>query len=209
MDKQYVIFDLDGTLVDSMRYWKQLAGEFLTLKGIAEIPADLLERIKPMTMTESSALFIREFGLQGTPETVAAEMNGMMGRHYRNDIPLKKGIRELLEQLHDAGTTMCVASATAESLMSACLTRLGVRSYFQFLLSCEEVGAGKNHPDVYFEAARRLGCTPGEAAVYEDALYAAETARKAGFYTVGVYDESSAAHWERLTATADETLRME
>ena len=118
-------------------------------------------------------------------------------------------LADLLEQLHRAGCALCVASATAEPLMDACLTRLGVGDYFRFLLSCETVGAGKNQPDVYFEAARRLGCAPEEAAVYEDALYAAETAKRAGFYTVGVYDESAAAHWARLTAVADETLRMD
>ena len=209
MDKKFAIFDMDGTLVDSMPYWHSLGREFLRSKGVTGDVEAVLQQIKPMTMLESSELFIREFGLEGSPESVSAEMNGMMDEHYRADIPLKKGVRELLDQLHEAGKTMCVASATAEPLMDACLTRLGVRPYFQFLLSCETVGAGKNQPDVYFESAKRLGCEPGEAAVYEDALYAAETAKKAGFYTVGVYDESAAHHWERLTALADETIRMD
>ena len=209
MDKRYIIFDMDGTLVDSMTYWKQLAGEFLTSKSVTDIPADTLERIKPMTMTESAALFIREFGLPGTPETVAAEMNRMMDEHYRRDIPLKQGIRGLLDQMHQEGRSLCVASATAEPLMDACLSRLGVRGDFQFLLSCETVGAGKHQPDVYFEAAKRLGCKPEEAAVYEDALYAIQTAKQAGFYVVGVYDHSNSSRWDEVTELADETLRLE
>ena len=104
---------------------------------------------------------------------------------------------------------MCVASATAEPLMDACLSRLGVRDDFQFLLSCETVGTGKNQPDVYFEAARRLGCKPEEAAVYEDAVYAIRTAKKAGFYVVGVYDRSNSGRWDEVTALADEALRLE
>ena len=101
---------------------------------------------------------------------------------------------------------MCVASATAEDLMEACLTRLGVAKYFSFLLSCETVGAGKNRPDVYWESAKRLGAKPAEIAVYEDALYAAETAKSAGFYTVAVRDDSNQLHWESLTALADEVI---
>jgi len=206
MDKRFAIFDMDGTLVDSMAYWKNLAAEFLERKGIQSVSADILERIKPMTMSESAALFIQEYGLSGTAESVAAEMNAMMDEHYRNDIPLKPGVQEYLEALHRKGAAMCVASATAEELMAACLSRLGVSPYFSFLLSCETVGAGKNRPDVYWASAKRLGAEPAEIAVYEDALYAAETAKSAGFYTVAVRDDSNRPHWEALTALADETI---
>ena len=206
MDKPFAIFDMDGTLVDSMVYWKHLATEFLESKGVQNISPTVLERIKPMTMTESAALFIREYGLSGTAENVAAEMNAMMDEHYRNDIPLKSGVSAYLEALHSRGVVMCVASATAEPLMDACLTRLGVVHYFSFLLSCEAVGAGKNRPDVYWEAAKRLGAQPAEIAVYEDALYAANTAKQAGFYTVAVRDDSNQTHWETLTALADEVI---
>ena len=206
MDKPFAIFDMDGTLVDSMVYWKHLATEFLESKGVQDISPNILERIKPMTMTESAALFIQEYGLSGTPESVAAEMNTMMDEHYRRDISLKSGVQVYLEALHCRGTVMCVASATAEELMDACLTRLGVAHYFSFLLSCETVGTGKNRPDVYWEAAKRLGTRPEEIAVYEDALYAAKTAKAAGFYTVAVRDDSNQAHWETLTALADENI---
>ena len=206
MDKRFAIFDMDGTLVDSMVYWENLATEFLESKGIRSMSPDILERIKPMTMTESAALFIREYALSGTPESVAAEMNAMMDEHYRKDIPLKPGAATYLEMLHNKRVVMCVASATAEELMDACLTRLGVAHYFSFLLSCETVGAGKNQPDVYWESAKRLGAEPMEIAVYEDALYAAETAKRAGFYTVAVRDDSNQLHWETLTALADEVI---
>ena len=206
MDKRFTIFDMDGTLVDSMVYWKHLAAEFLESKGVLEISPTVLERIKPMTMTESAALFIQEYGLPGTPESVAAEMNAMMDEHYHQDIPLKSGAAAYLEALHRRGVTMCVASATAEELMNACLTRLGVAHYFSFLLSCETVGTGKNRPDVYLEAARRLGVQAEDIAVFEDALYAAKSARQAGFYTIAVRDDSNQPHWETLTALADEKI---
>lgn len=189
-----------------MGYWKNLAREFLESKGIMEIPKEVLEKIKPMTMTQSAGLFIQEFALPGTPETVAGQMNDMMDMHYRKDIPLKPGILSYLQCLHQNGVQMCVASATAEPLMRACLERLGILQYFQFLLSCEMVGAGKNRPDIYLESARRLGSAPSETAVYEDALYAAETAKNAGFYVVGVYDESAGAHWNEMKQLAHEWI---
>ena len=206
MDKRFVIFDMDGTLVDSMTYWRNLASEFLESKGIPVVSPAVSERIRPMTMTESAALFIEEYGLSGTAESVAAEMNAMMDEHYRRDIPLKPGAAAYLEALRRRGVTMCVASATAEDLMDACLTRLGVAHYFSFLLSCETVGTGKNRPDVYWESAKRLGAQPKEIAVFEDALYAANTAKQAGFYTIAVRDDSNQPHWETLSALADEVI---
>lgn len=203
MDKKFAIFDMDGTLIDSMSFWKNLTREYLTGKGVTDIPADILERIKPMTLSESAALFRREFGLTGNPET---EMNAIMDRHYRNDIQLKPGVREYLRVLRGKNVRMCVASATAEPLMEACLSRLGVRDYFEFLLSCETVGAGKQSPKVYYESAKRLGAAAGEIAVYEDALYAVRTAKDAGCYVLAVYDDSSAEKWQTIAKIADETI---
>lgn len=203
MDKRFAIFDMDGTLVDSMIFWKNLASEYLNSKGVVQIPEDILERIKPMTMSESAALFKQEFGLSGDPE---AQMNAMMDEHYRHDIPLKPGVREYLDKLHNRGVRMCVASATAEHLMAACLGRLGVLSYFEFLLSCETVGAGKRSPVVYHESAKRLGADPSDIAVFEDALYAVQTAKSAGYFVVGVYDDSAKPSWQAIVNIADETI---
>jgi len=204
MDKQFAIFDMDGTLIDSMGFWRNLASEYLCSKGITQVPEEILRKIKPMTMSESAALFQEVFGLSGDVE---AEMNDMMDEHYRNDIPLKDGVRDYLEMLNEQGVRMCVASATAEQLMESCLSRLGIRDYFAFLLSCETVGAGKNSPLVYHESAKRLQASPAEIAVYEDALYAVQTAKNAGYYVIGVYDEGAAKNWEAVTKIVDEVIK--
>ena len=206
MDKRFAIFDMDGTLVDSMGYWQGLSGEYLSSKGVTENTENILERIKAMTVAEAAAYFVQVFRLPDTAEQVASEMNAMMADHYRWDIPLKRGVMDYLSRLRQAGVSMCVASATTAELMEACLSRLGAAEYFEFLLSCEEVGSGKSRPDVYLEAARRLGAQPGETAVYEDALHAAQTAKSAGFYTVAVFDDSGRSEWEQLRALADEAI---
>lgn len=203
MDKRFAIFDMDGTLIDSMNFWKNLASEYLSSKGITQVSEEILQKIKPMTMSESAALFQEVFGLSGDVE---AEMNAVMDEHYRNDIPLKNGVRAYLDMLHRKGVRMCVASATAEQLMESCLSRLGIRDYFAFLLSCETVGAGKSNPLVYHESAKRLQANPDEIAVYEDALYAVKTAKNAGYYVIGVYDEGAAKNWAAVTLIADEVI---
>ena len=203
MDKPFAIFDMDGTLIDSMGFWEHLATDYLHSKGIQRIPEEILEQIEPMTMSESASLFHAEFGLTGDIES---EMNAMMDAHYRNDIPLKPGVRKYLQKLHARGIRMCVASATAEHLMESCLTRLGVRDYFEFLLSCETVGAGKRSPIVYHTSAQRLNVMPQEIAVYEDALYAIQTAKAAGYYVVGVYDDSATDSWQAIEEMADEII---
>ena len=197
---------MDGTIVDSMDYWKNLSIEFLNSKGIYDIPEYIIEKIKSMTISESAKLFASEFSLEDSSSNIAEEINELMDSHYYKDIPLKKGVYEYIENLNKKGVTMCVASATDETLMKACLSRLGIIKYFKFLISCESVGVGKSQPDVYFEAERLLGCSHSEVAVYEDAFYAIETAKKAGFYVVGVYDESSDEHWDKIKEISDETI---
>lgn len=210
MNKKYAIFDMDGTLIDSMGYWKNLGREYLALHGVTENLDEIMGRIKPMTMTESAELFRIEFQLQGTKESIALEMNQMMDAHYRNDIPLKAGVKEYLAKLNVMGVKMCVASATDMDLMQACLERLGIKEYFSFLLSCEEVGVGKREPDVYFEAVKRLqkkeAILPENVAVFEDADYAIHTALDAGFYTIAILDDSNKKKWEQLKAQTMESI---
>lgn len=203
MNKKHLIFDMDGTLVDSMGYWNRLSDEFLARRGFPPLSPELQEESIALTMEGTARIFIRTYHLTDTPEQICSEVNGLMEEHYRSHVPLKPGAGELLRRLKEAGFKMCVASSTAPVLLDICLSRLGVRDCFSFLLSCEEVGAGKNRPDVYLEAARRLGGTPENTVIFEDILVAAQTAKGAGFPLCVIYDANSDADQEQLKALAD------
>lgn len=205
MDKRFCIFDMDGTLVDSMPIWKSLSKDYLEARGHHPTQAQL-DAMGPMTMLEGAAFLMDTFGVEGPPERIIEEMHAVMEAHYRTDIPLKPGVGAYLERLREEGAKLCVATATAEPLARACLKRLEVAGYFDFILSCETVGAGKTKPDVYLEAARRLGARPADTAVFEDALYAAQTAREAGFYVVGIPEAAYQDDWPALEELADETI---
>lgn len=207
MDKRYCIFDMDGTLVDSMGYWERLGIEYLVERGVTEERAEqAFGEISSMTLFQAVEFLLDTLHLSGTAQEMIDGMQQVMENHYRHDVLLKPGIRDYLETLKSRGCRMCVATATAEPLAKLCLERLGIGRYFEFLLSCESLGVGKGSPDIYLLAAEKMGSKPEETAVFEDALYAAQTAKRAGFYTVGVKDAGHRCNWEQLSVLADEAV---
>lgn len=207
MDKKYCIFDMDGTLVDSMGYWHRLGFEYLAGNGMSEEDAvKLFEQVKTMTLLQAAQLFLDALGIDGEPMDVLTGMREIMEQHYRMDVERKPGVLEYLQKLKAEGCRLCVATATDEDLAHICLRRLGLDDCFEFLLSCQTLGIGKDNPEIYLQAAKRLGAQPEECVVFEDALFAAQTAKQAGFYTTAVQDDNQAKDWAQLSALADEVI---
>ncbi len=211
MNKKYVIFDMDGTLIDSMGYWTNLAGEYLESKGVHPTEEELV-KVKTMTLDQSTAYFSELYGIDTDGPTMVKEMITQMDDHYRYDIPLKAGMRERLAELKAQGVRMCIATASDRSLAETCLARLEVSEYFEFLLTTAEVGHGKTEPDIYLAAKDKFAeisgreLAPSDIAVFEDALHCVETAHKAGFWVVAVPEMYYADEWNQITEIADETL---
>ncbi len=207
MEKQFAIFDMDGTLIDSMPYWGRLTGEYLGQLQISENRrASLLRKTRRLGMQDAAAVIQSELHLDQTPMQIVLEMGNIIDAHYLKDIPLKPHVKTYLRRLQEMGVAMCVATLTPVPLARYCLERLGIADYFAFMRCCDEVGAGKERPDIFLQCAWDFGARPYEIAVYEDSYYAAMIARRAGFYTIGVYDDSSARHWDDMVYQCDETI---
>ncbi len=186
------IFDMDGTLTDSMKVvWEDAPLALLRRHGCTPQPG-LREAILSMDMDEGAAYLIRTYRLPLTAAEYYAEMRSVIAQLYET-VELKPGVRPLLARLQAEGVRMCICSNTWAEQCRTVLTRLGIADYFAFIVEAQ--GAlHKSRPEVFFECLHRLGgADPARCAVCEDAIYAARTAHNAGFTVLGVQDAASAA----------------
>ena len=197
-----ILFDLDGTLLDSTGLWEELDKEFLRVRGI-EPPEGLTMAVKDMTVPQAAAYYAANFPLNMTPEEIVAAVGEMAGEAYRETLPLKAGAAEFLSTLHARGIPFGLVSVNMQALAEAALQRNGVRELFQFVVTPESGEPGKESPLLYLRGAEMLHAKPNEVVIIEDALYAAKTAKAAGFYTVGFYDEASRDDWIALEELCD------
>jgi len=200
--KKAAIFDLDGTLLDSMPVWHNVGSDYLLTRGITP-PDGLQEKLKTMSFRISAEYFVNEFSLDTSVEDLMAFWMDQVAGHYHTTIELKPFVVEYLEQLRASGIRMCVATATDLNLAEAALARLGIFDYFEFVITVDEVGKSKEHPDIFMEAARRLGCSPQECVVFEDSLHALITLRETEFMGCGVHDASGEAEMDRIQELSD------
>ena len=195
------IFDVDGTLLDSMFIWDTI-GE-LYLRSIGYQPKENLnETFKNMSLRQAARYYQTEYGVTLSIDEIMDGVNAMLERYYRFEVPLKPGVAELLERLRQSGVKLCIATATDRHLVEAALDRCGVLSCFGEIFTCNEVGHGKDEPDIFEEALRFLGTEKAETVVFDDALYAVRTAKEAGFPVAVIYD-SHEKNQEGLRALAD------
>ena len=195
------IFDLDGTLVDSMDLWDRVPGMLVQSFGKEPAP-DLAARLAAMDLPEAAQYLIETYRLPCTVQDVLSRVDQMVDEEYRCHVALKPGAGRLLEALSKKGVPMCIATASEEHQARQAMERLGQWKHFSFVLSSSQYGP-KTRPDIYREAARRLGAQPRDIVVFEDALHAARTAKQAGFLVAGVYEPSQAADAPALRQVCD------
>lgn len=182
------IFDLDGTLLDSMFIWDTIGEDYLRTLG-KEPHEDLREAFMPLTLEEAAEYYREHYGVTLSVTEIVDEVNAMVEGIYRTKVTLKPGIKEYLHWLKENGVKMCVATVTDRYLVEETLERLGIRHYFSGIFTCAEFGYGKDKPIIYREALAHLDTTREETCVFEDSFFALKTAKNDGFTAVGVYDK--------------------
>ena len=201
------IFDVDGTLLDSMFIWDTIGETYL--RSIGYEPREKLNEVfKNMSLFQAARYYRTEYGVTLSIDEIMNGVNAMLERYYRFEVPLKPGVAELLERLRQNGVRLCIATATDRHLVEAALDRCGVLSCFGEIFTCNEVGHGKDEPDIFEEALRFLGTRKEETLVFDDALYAVRTAKEAGFPVVAVYD-SHEKEQDKVRLLADIYLKLE
>ena len=181
------IFDLDGTLLDSMGVWVEVDERFLARRNIA-LPQDYCAAIAPMGFPQAAAYTKARFSLPESEEAIMAEWHGMAVDAYAKEILCKPHVYDYLDALRQKGIFMAAATASQPEFYVPALQRLGLTPYFSSVTEVAEVSRGKGFPDIYLRAAGKLGISPDRCVVFEDIPAGIRGARDGGFYTVGVYD---------------------
>jgi beta-phosphoglucomutase-like phosphatase (HAD superfamily) len=195
------IFDLDGTLLDSMHVWDHLCRDWLAGRG--EKPEAALEKdIETMTLTQAAEYVIRRYGFELPPGEIIGQWEGMALGAYETTVPLKKETADLARELYGEGRALAVVTSCFPAACEAALRRHGLRDIFSAVLYTDEAPKDKSFPDIWIAAAQRLGLEPASCIVFEDAYHALKGAREAGMAFAAVYDDTC-AEWELMKAEAD------
>lgn len=197
-----VIFDVDGTLLDSMSIWENLGEQYLRKIGI-EAEKNLSRILITMSMEDIAGYIKEKYQLQKNVNEITSELLDTVGDYYYYEAPLKPGVINLLEKLKEKQIPMVAATASEKEHIEAAFKRNGIHHYFRKIFTCSEVGAGKSKPVIYQKACEYLETKPEETYVVEDVLLAIETAASAGFRTIGVYDRAGENDQEEIREKAD------
>lgn len=196
------IFDLDGTLLDSMPVWDTLGEDYLRFIGKAP-KADLKEKLSVMSLNQAAEYFISEYGVVGNSQEIMGKFNEMLSDYYFKRAFVKKGAQEFLELLKKKNIKMCIVTATDRLLAEKSLANNQMLKYFEYIFTCDEMGFGKDSIEVFNKALEVMGTNKKRTYVFEDALYAIESAKGAGLQVVAVFDESAANDQEEIKNIAD------
>lgn len=201
-DIHAVIFDMDGTIIDSMWVWKRVDEEFL-LKRSIDLPFDIQRQIEGLSFTDTARYFKDKFLLSEDIEDIKNEWIHMVEKYYKDIIPLKDGALQLILKLKETGLKIGLATSNSKELTEMVLKRTGVFDYFDYIVTSCEVGKNKSCPDIFLMSAKNLGISPENCLVFEDSIAGIMGAKRAGMRVIAVYDEYSKLFKKELQDIAD------
>lgn len=200
-DYRAVIFDVDGTLIDSMYVWEEINREYLAGFGV-DCPEGLAREMENITFRAAADYFIDRFHIPDPPDKIIADWVEMARIRYAERLSLKPGAAEILFWLKNTKIPAAIASANNRRLIDSMLEARGFADAVSAVVSCDDVGVNKPAPDVYLEAARRLGVEPRDCLVFEDVLPGIRSGLSAGMTVCAVEDRYSAPTREEKAALA-------
>ena len=185
-----VIFDMDGTLIDSTGIWHEIDKAFFNKRNM-ELPADYAQHIVHLGLTQAAIYTKETYHLQESVQDIIKEWHDMSVDMYKYHVPLKEGTLELLELFKSNSVKMAIATANDEPLYRPCIERLGIGDYFDAIADVNTAKEGKQSAKIYLDLAKKMGAKPQNTLVLEDMPTCVKTAFKSGFITVAVYDNAS------------------
>ena len=207
MRLQSAIFDMDGTLLDSMPIWRDLGASLMREMGLTPGP-ELNDKLKTLSLRDGLAYCRELYQLPQTVDELVGMVFDRIHDFYCQRVRPKPGVEKFLSLLKMEGVWMYVATATDRPLAEAALRHAGIDHYFRGLITVAEVGVGKrDSAEIYERAMRRLQSNKKDTVVFEDAFHAIQTAKAAGFRVAAVYDASEEAHQEEIRGLADYYIR--
>ena len=199
------IFDLDGTLLNSAVIWDNLPSLFLKSKSI-DPPKNISEKVKEMSLRQAVEYLKDRFDINGSIQELMNDCNKIIENAYFNTLELMPYAGEYLKQLRRRGIKVCVATSSDKKHTLGALKRCGVGDIPEFIITDEDIGKGKQEPDIYIEAARRMNTDIGDCIVFEDALHAVKSAQKAGFAVYALENNSNISDRKEISETCDRYL---
>lgn len=182
-----IIFDVDGTIADSMWMWKQIDIEYLGRYGL-ELPPNLQKNIEGMSFRETAVYFKEHFQIPDSIEKMMNDWNEMAAHKYRYEIPLKKGVREFLNKCKGNNIPLGIATSNSVELLNHLFEAHELHNYFEAVVTGSDGLKGKPAPDMYLEVAKRLSVNPEKCLVFEDILPGILAGKRANMKVCAVED---------------------
>ena len=197
------VFDMDGTIMDSLGIWERIDHDFLEVRRGITVPGSYMHEIAAMSFAEIADYTIKRFNLPDTPEALMQEWTDMAAYEYAHNVPLKPYAKEYMELLKKHGKKIVLCTSSPEYFFKAALKNNEVYDFFDGFANTCEAGAGKDNPKVYLLAAEKAGVSPERCMVFEDVITGIETAKSVNMQTCGVYEARNIRKQDELKKICD------